>query len=236
MAAMPAVPSAWAQTTGTIEGVVLDPSDAPVQASEVKLVEAGTGLSRAVETGVDGRFLAAGLPPGTYRIEAVARGFRPAVLDGVRLSAGRTARAAIILQIGDVMEAIVIKAEPPLLSSSAGDWGGTIDRPQLAGLPLIGRDMFDLAAQQPAVVIANNNEGAIFNGLGIQPSVNGNRPNQNSFRIDGLYVNDASGSAPASAGGRLLGIEGIAEVRLITNPFSAEYGRAASAEIGRAHV
>lgn len=229
MAAVPAVPSAWAQTMGTVEGVVLDPSEAPVQGSEVKLVEGGTGLSRAVETGMDGRFLAAGLPPGTYRIEAVARGFRPAVLDGIKLSAGRTARAGIVLQIGDLLEAIVIKAEQPLLSSSASDSGGTIDRPQLAGLPLNGRDLFDLAAQQPAVVIANNNEGAIFNGLGIQPSVNGNRPNQNSFRIDGLYVNDASGSAPASAGGRLLGIEAIEELRLITNPFSAEYGRAASA-------
>ena len=123
IAAMLAIPFAWAQTTGTIEGVVLDPSDAPVQGSEVKLVEGATGLSRAVETGLDGRFLAAGLPPGTYRIEAVARGFRPAVLDGVKLSAGRTARARIAIQIGDLLEAIVIKAEQPLLSSSPSDWG-----------------------------------------------------------------------------------------------------------------
>lgn len=229
VAAMLAAPFAWAQTVGTIEGVVLDPSEAPVQGSEVRLVEARTGSSRVLRSDAGGRFVAAGLPPGEYRFEVTARGFRPTTLDGIRLSAGRTARTSITLQIGDLREAIVITAEQPILSSSASDWGGTIERPQLADLPLNGRDLFDLAAQQPSVVIANNNEGAIFNGLGIQPSVNGNRPNQNSFRIDGLYVNDASGSAPASAGGRLLGIEGIEELRLITNPFSAEYGRAASA-------
>lgn len=228
-AVMMGAPFAWAQTMGTIEGVVLDPSQSPVRGSRVTVVEESTGLSRAVETEINGRFAAPGMPPGTYRIEVSADGFRPAVLSGLRLSAGRTVSSTMVLQLGDLREAIVITAEAPLLSSTANDWGGAIDRPQLAALPLNGRDLFDLAAQQPAVVIANNNEGAIFNGLGIQPSVNGNRPNQNSFRIDGLYVNDAAGSAPASAGGRLLGIEGIEELRLIANPFSAEYGRAASA-------
>lgn len=216
------------QTTGAVEGTVSDPSLAPVRDVEIKLTQSSTGYSRVTRSDGQGRFFVPGLPPGTYRAEATAAGFRPGLLEAVSLSAGRTIRVDFPLQLGDLREAVLVTETAPLVSSSASDWGGTIDNRQLVNLPLNGRDLFDLAAQQPAVTIANNNEGAIFNGLGIQPSVNGNRPNQNSFRLDGLYLNDASGSAPASAGGRLLGVEGIQEIRLITNPFSAEYGRAAS--------
>lgn len=223
------LPPALAQTAGTIEGVVADPSDAPVQGVAVTLTEAATSFTRNIQTDSSGRYAAPGLPPGVYSVEASFRGFRTVVREGVNLSAGRTVRADFSLQIGDLRETMKVTAEVPIVSTTASDWGGTIERSQLAELPLNGRDLFDLASQQPGVAIANNNEGAMFNGLGIQPAVNGNRPNQNSFRIDGVYVNDASGSAPASAGGRLLGVEGIQELRLITNPFSAEYGRAASA-------
>src|SRR5262249_43411983 len=65
----------------------------------------------------------------------------------------------------------------------------------------------------------------INSGLGVHISVNGSRPSENAFRLDGIYVNDASGSAPASAAGTLLGLEAIAELNLVTAPFSAEYGR-----------
>jgi hypothetical protein len=64
-------------------------------------------------------------------------------------------------------------------------------------------------------------------GLGARIFVNGMRSNQNGFQIDGIRINEATGAAPASAAGLLLGIEGIAELRIVTNPFSAEYGRAA---------
>lgn len=223
--------AAWAlgQTAGTIEGVVWDASRSAVEHTPVTVTEKETGLSRTVRTGAGGRYVAAGLLPGQYRVEAAREGFRTAVVEAVRLSAGRTVTADMTLVVGERREQVQVRAEAAAVSTSAADWGGTVERAQLEDLPLNGRDLFDLAAQQPAVTIANNNEGAIFNGLGIQPAVNGNRPNQNSFRIDGVYVNDASGSAPAAAGGRLLGVEGIEELRLITNPFSAEYGRAASA-------
>jgi hypothetical protein len=217
-----------AQTTGSLEGMVTDPSVAPVENAEVTLTLLATRYTRTVRSDGHGRFVAPGLPPGAYRLEVLASGFRPALLPSTLVSAGRTIRVDVPLQLGDLREAVVVTETAPLVSSSASDWGGTVDNRQMVNLPLNGRDLFDLASQQPAVTIANNNEGAIFNGLGIQPSVNGNRPNQNSFRLDGLYLNDASGSAPASAGGRLLGVEGIQEIRLITNPFNAEYGRAAS--------
>lgn len=217
-----------AQTTGWVEGVVLDASGAAANQARVTVTAVATNASRVVDIAETGRYAVFGLPAGTYQIRVTASGFRTAVREGVVVSAGRATQANFDLQVGETSEAVTVAGSAPLVSTSAADWGGTVGQQQLTNLPLNGRDVFDLVAQQPGVYVANNNRGAVFSGLGIQASVNGNRPNQNSFRLDGLYVNDASGSAPASASGRLLGIEGIQEIRLITNPFSAEYGKAAS--------
>lgn len=219
---------AWAQTAGVVEGVVRDASQAAVQNCTVTLTGTTTNLKRTVAADGEGRYVAAGLPPGAYRVEASAEGFRTAVRQVEWLSPGRTQRVDFELVVGELREVLEVAEDLPVVSTSSADWGGTVEQKQLANLPLNGRDLFDLAAQQPGIAIANNNEGAMYNGLGVQPAVNGNRPNQNAFRLDGLYLNDASGSAPASAGGRLLGVESIEELRLIANPFSAEYGRAAS--------
>jgi len=94
---------------------------------------------------------------------------------------------------------------------------------------LNGRDLFDLVSQQPGTTVSTNSLKTVTNGAGIRVSVNGARPNQNSFRLDGMYINDATSSAPASAGGRLLGLESIAELHLVSSPFDAEYGRAGGA-------
>jgi hypothetical protein len=118
-------------------------------------------------------------------------------------------------------------ASPALVNLSSADWGDTIDERELTDLPLNGRDMFDLANQTPGAAFALNHDSFISNGIGAQISVNGSRPNQNGFRMDGIELNDAAATAPASAGGRLLGLETVREVRLITNPFSAEYGKTA---------
>jgi hypothetical protein len=87
--------------------------------------------------------------------------------------------------------------------------------------------MFDLANQAPGTAIASTAKLGLSTGLGIHISINGSRPSQNSFRLDGLYINDAANTAPASATGSLIGIEGISELRIISSPFNAEYGRAA---------
>jgi len=140
---------ALAQTAGTIEGIVADPSETPIQGGTVTLTDTATSFTRSIQTDTIGRYAAPGLTPGVYRVETSFRGFRTAVREGVRVSAGRTVRADFSLQIGDLRETIKVTAEVPIVSTSASDWGGTIERTQLAELPLNGRDLFDLASQQP---------------------------------------------------------------------------------------
>ena len=216
-----------AQTTGSLAGTAQDPSASSVANCLVKVTETGSGAERRVTTDGQGHYLLPGLSPGSYRVEASHAGFRTTVREDVELTAGRTVRVDFQLEIGELKESVVVEAEPPLLSTTAADWGGSIQRQKLESLPLKGRDMFDLVAQYPGASVQVGTEGSIFRGFGTFISVNGTRPWQNSYRMDGVYINEGSGSAPSSAGGRLLGIEGLAEVHLVTTPFSAEYGRTA---------
>lgn len=220
-----------AQTTGILEGQVWDPSDSVVPEAVIKIVHLHTGMFRHLTTDARGRYESYSLPPGPYRIEVSHPGFRGEVREPVDLPAGRVVQVDFHLVLGEPQERVVVNAEIPLLSTRTSDWGGSIARQKLEDFPLKGRDMFDLAVQTPGASIASTAKADLNYGFGIHISVNGNRPNQNGFRLDGIYINDAAAAAPSSASGSLLGIEGVSELRIVSSPFSAEYGRAAGALI-----
>ena len=216
-----------AQTTGSLAGTVWDPSGAALPDCELHVVATTTGAARKVMSDTDGRYTVPGLSPGAYRLEISRVGFRSETRESIPVPAGQTVRVDFTLTLGEVRESVAVVAEPLLVSSSAADWGGSIEQQKLDSLPLKGRDMFDLVAQYPAATIPANVSRSMFTGPATPVSVNGARPWQNSFRLDGIYINEASGAAPASSTGRQLGIEALAEVHLITSPFSVEYGRTA---------
>ena len=220
-----------AQTTASVEGIVYDPSGAAVSGASVELRETATGDRRLVRTDDRGWYAAPTLVPGAYEMTVAAEGFRTEVRHGLDLEAGRNARVDLHLVLGEGHQTVEVNAEAPLLSSRTADWGGSIPRANLEQMPLNGRDLFDLSAQQSGAIVATTTSSAITSGHGIHVSFNGARPNQNSFRLDGIYVNDWSGAAPSSAAGHLLGLEGTQELRLLTSPFSAEYGLAAGSVV-----
>ena len=222
-------PPLAAQTTGQIEGLVRDPKGEAVTGAALSIVQSGTGAQRRLGTDDRGWYLAPALAPGSYDIEVSHAGFRGEVRRGVALSAGRAARVDFLLQLGEVRDSIVVVGEAPPVSPNPSDWGGSIERTKLEFLPLNGRDLFDLVSQQPGTAVSTTSLKILTNGAGIRISVNGARPNQNSFRMDGIYINDATSSAPSSAAGRLLGLESIEELHLVSSPFDAEYGRAGGA-------
>lgn len=222
-------PAAFAQTTGRMEGLVRDPSGAVLQDASLTIVETKTASRRQMASDENGWYVAAALPPGVYEIEVSRPGFRSEVRRGITLAAGRDLRLDFSLEVGQTRETVVVESDTPLVNVTPSDWGGTIDRGKLETLPLNGRDMFDLAAQQPGVTVANTAPKNMTNGGGTRLTINGARPNQNSYRMDGIYVNDATGSAPSSSAGRLLGIEALQEVKLVASPFDAEFGRAGGA-------
>ena len=216
-----------AQSGATVEGTVSDPQQRPIPGVAVQLEQLETGAVRTAQTAADGRFVAVALTPGPYRVTVRHSGFQALERRGVHLVSGRVARLDLELRIGVPSESITITAELPLVSPNAADWGGLVPERNLRELPLNGRDLFELSALEPGATLPASARNGLAQGLGGQISVKGSRPNQNSFQIDGVAVNDATGAAPASAAGNLLGLEAVREVHLVTDPFSAEYGRTA---------
>jgi len=211
--------------SGSIEGTITDPSGQTVVGAGIRVVEVSTNAEREASSDQAGRFLVADLPLGTYSLYATHSGFEIFRIDGLTLEAGRTLRADAALKIGPARETVAVTAEAQPVDTESGAWADVVSQRQLASLPLNGRDIFDLASQQVGVQTPASAEAAINTGLGIHISVNGSRPSENAFRLDGIYINDAGGSAPASAAGYSLGLEAIAELNVVTAPFSAEYGR-----------
>ena len=214
-----------AQITGSIEGAVTDPSGQAIAGAHVLLVEIATNAQRHVESDQAGRYMAAELAPGTYRVEASSAGLKTLAREGLVLAAGRDLRCDFALAIAATQGSVTVTATAQQLDTEPGAWGDSLETRQLASLPLNGRDMFDLAPQQPGAIAPASSVQSLSAGDGAHLSINGSRPSENAFRLDGVYINDATGSAPASAAGRLLGLEAIAELRLVASPFSAEYGR-----------
>ena len=145
---------ALGQTTGSIEGVVYDPSGAVTPGVAVTLVDAGTGVERRLSTDATGQYLAPGLAPGTYDIEVSHPGLRGGLTRGVEVAAGRAARVDFHLELGEAREAVEVVGATPLISVNTNDWGGTIDRRKLDSLPLNGRDVFELSSQESGATAA----------------------------------------------------------------------------------
>lgn len=227
VAALACAPPLAAQSDSALEGTVRDPQDRVVTGAQIRVEQAGLGAVREVVTDGAGRFAVAGLQPGLYTVTARHAGFRPVSATGVALSSGQVGQLDLLLEIGETSDTVEVVARLPMVSTNASDWGGLVPQESLRDLPLNGRDLFELSALEPGATIPASARKGLAQGIGRQISVLGARPNQNSFQLDGVYVNDAASASPASAAGNLMGLEMVQEVHLVTNPYSAEYGRTA---------
>ncbi len=216
-----------AQSDATLKGTITDPQGRVVPRAEISVTRAGTGAVRNVRTGNDGRYAVAELQPGSYSVSIVRQGFRQVEADGIELMSGRIAQYDVRLALGMAQDVVEVAGNLALVSSIASDWGGLVPEASLRDLPLNGRDLFELSALEPGATLPASARVGLAQGIGRQISVLGSRPNQNSFQLDGVYVNDAASASPASASGNMLGLEMIQEVHLVTNPYSSEYGRTA---------
>lgn len=217
----------FGQFDATLEGKVTDPQQRGVPAAEVRVTRVGTPLERLVVTDGAGRYVVASLQPGAYEVIVERDGFRQVSASGIELFSGRTAVYDVELELGPTQATIEVSAQLPLVSTNPIDWGGLVPEGSLRDLPLNGRDLYELSALEPGATLPASARTGLAQGIGRQISVLGARPNQNSFQLDGVYVNDAASASPASAAGNVLGLEMVREVHLVTNPYSAEFGRSA---------
>ena len=221
MATLPG--SLFGQTTGTILGQVSDPSGAAIAGATVKAENLGTGLARTAATNTDGVYLIPALPVGTYKITVEMAGFKVFAQTGITLQVGQNARVDVPLAVGAVTESVNVSASALSVDTQSTTIGSTVDNRRIVSIPLNGRNVLALAQLLPGVGTGNLPTAYTFSRSGPTISISGSRTNQNNIMLDGTTLIGAMGNV----GQNLPSPDTLQEFRVLTNTFSAEYGRAA---------
>ena len=207
---------------GTINGTVTDPSGGVVPNAAVKATEAATGIDHNTVTTSDGAFAFQDIPLGFYKVTVTASGFPVYTVDKVEVSAGTVYTLAVKLTLQQQATTVEVSAAALTLDTTTATQNMTITSDVVQDVPLNGRDFTQLVA------IAPGYGGYSVGGFG---SLNGTRPNQMNWQIDGVDNNDFWHNIPAVNQGGVSGIAGVVLPIDSIDEFSAQ--TQSGAEAGR---
>ncbi len=206
------------QVTGaTLSGLVKDPSGAAVPSATVSIRNAATGEARDLSTNRDGLYSAPNLLPGSYEVSASSEGFKKTVQRDIVLTVGAQQALDFTLEVGAITQNVEVQGAPPDVQTQSSTISATVDSRTVRELPLNGRDWTSLAILEPGVLSIPNQATTGFSankgnrGFGNQMSNSGHRPNENTYRVNGISINDYSNAAPGGATGVNLGVDAIQE-------------------------
>jgi hypothetical protein len=219
--------------TGIFSGTVVDESGAMMPGVTITIRNDETGATRELITGPDGRFRAPDLSPGPYTVTAALQGFTSVARSGITLTVGREAVVDFSLKVGQLADVVNVVGEASTIDTRTASTGALISSEQISNLPLNGRSYIELATTTPGVQLTASGGRNTSSGFGQKISVNGARYTQNLFTLDGTMMNDQFNQS-GSATGNMLGVEAIREFQVLTNSFSAEYGRHTGAVVNAA--
>jgi len=220
-----------AQTGASLQGVITDPSGAVIARARVEIRNTESGALVSLESDAAGRYRAPVLQPGQYEVRMTASGFQTLVRTGIHLAVGQDAVLDGAMQMGQTASEINVQADTPRINLVSGSVSGLVDDKQIRDLPLNGRSFQQLALLQPGVNAALSAGNDVIGGRAPKISINGARPEQSSFLLDGTDINNVYNKTPGSVGGVLLGVDAVLEFQVLTNSYSAEFGRAAGGVI-----
>lgn len=209
----------------TLTVSVSDASGAAVPGATVVLTHTATNSRRELVSGIDGRAVIPALAPGLYDAAVTLDGFKQFRDSGLRLLVGQAATLPVRLDPGNVSEVVEVTASVPLLDITSAARGTVITEEKVHALPLNGRQFIQLALLAPGVnsggrAVQQNATGRLNTTGGV--SIGGGRTNNTLFLIDGATNTDPDYNSLNYSPS----IDGIAEFRVQTSQFGAEFGRA----------
>jgi len=232
------VAPATAQVSGaTLSGLVTDEQGGPVANATISIKNTGTGVAREVTSNSDGIYSAPNLLPGEYEVTGTATGFQTLTEKGITLTVGGQQSLNLVMKVGSLNQTVEVNAAIPDIQTTSSTVSSTVDSTTMRELPLNGRDWTSLATLEPGVSSIPNQVGTGFSankgnrGFGNQLSNDGHRANENTYRVNGISINDYSNGSPGGASGLNLGVDGIQEFSVLTSNYTAEYGRTSGAVI-----
>jgi outer membrane receptor protein involved in Fe transport len=216
-----------------LSGFVKDSSGAVLPGATVSVTNTATGVVQGQTTSETGTYLIVNLIPGPYRVEISLSGFKK-FTQAVPLEVAERARIDATLEVGSVAEAVVVVGTSPVLNTSDNMLGAVIPQSQVANLPLAIRNWDDLLALVPGVQGDRYTEqggGTSFGRTG-GINVHGARALQNNFLLDGVDNNSISENVQElTSQVSRPSVDAIQEFKVVTSPYSAEYGRSPGAAV-----
>jgi hypothetical protein len=215
-------------TTTSISGTVTDRSGASVPNADVTATNVGTGLTRTAKTGSAGEYRIDQLPIGDYQVEVTSQGFKRFVRNGISLEVSRIARVDALMDVGAATESVTVVADATQVNTSNAQIGRTVGNEEIINLPIVGRNVYTLLSLTPGV---DSNANSIVLGY----------PEQRTMINGGVDGGAGSVNYYLDGGNNMTGLrntgniapnpDAVEEFRVITNSYSAEFGRFASGVI-----
>lgn len=207
-----------AGSTATLTGRVTDSVGGVMAKVEVRAVNVETGAKLSAETNDEGLYRILSMAPGVYRMVLEKYGFKTIIKPGVELHVQDIVALNFEMQIGSVTESVTVEGGAPLIQAETAMLGNTMNQNAIAELPSLTRNPYDFVLLAAGAAPAANSFGR---GIGV--SVNGQRAEAANFLLDGGGNVNPSINGP----GQLVPNEAVREYRVLTNSFTAEYGRSA---------
>jgi hypothetical protein len=231
--------AAWAGVGGTISGTVRDSSGAAIAGASITLLNTGTGARETKTTDNRGVYIFPVLPVGNYVLEVSHSGFKPYRRTGITLDTNTSLLLDDTLQVGDRSDVVTVSESAVHLETNSSEIGEVINGEQMTAVPLNGRSYTDLLSLQAGVAPATSVTSSTVQDVGasvLSPSgdlnpgtisINGQREFANAFTVNGSDSEEDVNMGTAI----IPNLDSIAEFRILTSNFDAEYGEFSGGQI-----
>jgi len=224
------------QITGDIRGTVKDPSGAVIPGATVEITNTDqNAVLRTVKTDKDGSYVGTYLPAGNYQIKVTAAGFQTETISGIPLNVNDRRVIDIPLKVGATAETVEVAANALQVNLESNSSEGVINGTQISQLSVLSRNFLQLVTLMPGVsqnmasdqlYVGASNPTGLSNQINIV--VNGSRPSQNSFLIDGAEDLNRGSNLTLYA---YPSIDAIAEMKVLRGNYLPEHGRTSAGEV-----
>jgi hypothetical protein len=220
----------YSQNRASITGTVRDATGAVLPGAEVAVTDVATGVTLKSVTNAEGDYLVAGLPESTYNLRITATGFKTYEATGVILRVGQKARIDASLEVGQVTSEVTVQGTAVAqVETQSSELSGVVTGKEISQIVLNGRNFAQLVTLVPGVSNqTGQDEGTVGIAGNVAMSINGGRTEYNNWEIDGGDNMDNGSNGTLNV---YPNVDAIAEVKVLTSNFGAQYGRNASGTI-----
>jgi hypothetical protein len=210
---------------GSITGIVTDGAHQALSGATVTVIEQATNKKRATASDARGEFLVAALPAGEYQLQVEHAGYRTH-WQPLTLAVDQELHLDVPLLDGNRTDAIVVTATPAMVKTDSAALGAVIENRNVTGLPLDGRNFYELALLTPGTApAAPGSAGSVRGDLAL--NINGAREDSNNFLLDGIY----NGDPKLNTFGVTPPVDAIQEFEVLTSVYDASFGRNAGGQV-----